>query len=110
MRQQKLTQYYLRQAGLGSSDGIVPIYYAPQILQTGRGRLGNIVLEAYRQLRTHIWTAAKTLGTESLKALGREAVRTGKNIAMTWPKTRTQTSRASFQNTHPNTRKMWSAN
>jgi hypothetical protein len=43
--------------------------------------VGNVLLGAYRFLQPHIWSAAKTLGTESLKALGREAFRTGKAFA-----------------------------
>jgi hypothetical protein len=77
MRQQPLAQYYFRQACVGSSDCIGAIYSTPPILQRGRGSLGNILLSAYRFLRPHTWTAAKTLVTESLKALGREAFLTG---------------------------------
>jgi hypothetical protein len=81
MRQKHLAQYYFRQAGFGSSDGIGPIYSTPPILQRGRGSLVNILLSAYRLLPSHEWTVANILCTESLHAIGHEALRTLKNFA-----------------------------
>jgi hypothetical protein len=81
MRQQKFTQYYLIEAGLGASgiDGIGPVYSTPPFLQRWHG-FGNILWGLFRAFRPHVWQAAKTVDVESLKTLGREALRAGTNI------------------------------
>jgi len=73
-----LVQYYRRQAGRGHED-IGPIYSTPLFVQRGHG-LGSILAGLYRTLRPILWSGAKSIGKEMLKALGREALRTGSNI------------------------------
>jgi len=73
-----LVLYYRRQAGYGRED-IGPIYSTPPIIQRGHG-LGSILAGLYRTLRPILWSGAKSMGKEALKALGREALRTGTNI------------------------------
>jgi hypothetical protein len=81
MRQRQFTQYYLTQAVLGGRGirGIGPVYSAPPFLKKGHG-IGNILWSLFQAFRPHMWQAAKTVGVESLKILGREALRAGTNI------------------------------
>jgi hypothetical protein len=81
MRQQQFTQYYLTQAGLGARGigDIGPVYSTPPFLQRGHG-MGNNLWGLFRAFRHHVWQAAKTVSVESLKTLGREALRAGTNI------------------------------
>jgi len=48
-------------------------------VQRGHG-LGNILAGLFRTLKRILWSGAKSIGKETLKALGREALRTGTNI------------------------------
>jgi len=73
-----LVQYYRRQAGRGRED-IGPIYSTQPSVQQGHGR-GSVLSGPYRTLRPILWSGAKSMGKEKLKALGREALRTGSNI------------------------------
>jgi hypothetical protein len=73
-----LVLYYRRQAGRGRDD-IGPIYTTPQFIQRGHG-LGSIPSGLFGTLRPILWTGAKSMGTETLRALGREALRTGGKI------------------------------
>jgi hypothetical protein len=73
-----LVRYYRRQAGQGRED-IGPIYTTPVFVQRGHG-LGSVLGGLFRTLRPLIWSGAKSVGKEALKALGREALRTGGNI------------------------------
>jgi hypothetical protein len=81
MRQQRFTQYYLTLVVLGPHGigGIGPVYSAPPFLQKGHG-IGNILWSLFRTFRPHMWQATKTVGVESLKILGLEALRAGTNI------------------------------
>jgi len=72
-----LVQYYRRQAGRGCED-IGSIYSTPPFVQRGHG-LGNVLAGLFRTLRPIFWSGAKSIGKETLKALGREAIRTGSN-------------------------------
>jgi len=45
-----------------------------------RQGLGNVLAGLFRTLRPILWSGAKSIGKETLKALGREAIRTGTNI------------------------------
>jgi hypothetical protein len=73
-----LVQYYKRQTRHGRED-ICPIYSTPPFVQTGHG-LGSVLAGLFRTLRPILWSGAKSAGEEALKALGREALRTGGNI------------------------------
>ena len=73
-----LVLYYRRQAGGGRED-IGSIYGTLPFLQRGHG-LGNVLAGLFRTLRPILWSGAKSIGKETLKALGREALRTGTNI------------------------------
>ena len=73
-----LVQYYRRPAGRGRED-IGSIYSTPPFVQRGHG-LGNVLAGLFRTLRPILWSGAKSIGKETLKALGREALRTGTNI------------------------------
>jgi len=73
-----LVLYYRRQPGHGRED-IGPIYSTPPIVQRGHG-LGSILTGLFRTLRPIVWSSSKSMGKEALKALGREALRTGTNI------------------------------
>jgi len=73
-----LVQYYRRQAGRGRED-IGSIYSTPPFVQRRHG-LGNVLAGLFRTLRPILWSGAKSIGKETLKALGREALRTGTNI------------------------------
>ena len=70
-----LILYYRRQADRGRED-IGPIYITPTFMQRGHG-LGSILTGLFRTLRPIIWSGAKSMGKETLRALGREALRTG---------------------------------
>ena len=73
-----LVQYYRRQAGRGRED-IGSIYSTPPFVQRRHG-LGKVLAGLIRTLRPILWSGAKSIGKETLKALGREALRTGTNI------------------------------
>jgi len=73
-----LVLYYRRQAGGGRED-IGSIYGTLPFLQRGHG-LGNVLAGLFRTLRPILWSGAKSIGKETLKALGREALSTGTNI------------------------------
>jgi hypothetical protein len=73
-----LVLYYRRQAGRGRED-IGPIYSIPHFVQRGHG-LGDVLAGLFRTLKPILWSGAKSMGKEALKALGREALRTGTNI------------------------------
>ena len=73
-----LVQYYRRQAGRGRED-IVSIYSTPPFIQRRHG-LGDVLAGLFRTLKPILWSGAKSIGKETLKALGREALRTGTNI------------------------------
>jgi len=67
-----LGQYYIRQAGGGGGGhGIGPIYSIPPFVQRGHG-IGSFLRGLWRTVRPVLWSGAKILG--------REAMRTGKNI------------------------------
>jgi hypothetical protein len=77
-----LVQYYLRQAGRGSGrdpNGIGPIYTSPLYLQRGHG-IGSFLGGLFRSVRPLLRSGAKNLGNATVKALGREALRTGSRI------------------------------
>jgi hypothetical protein len=71
-------QYYKRQAGHGRED-IGSTYTTPYYVQRGHG-LGNILPGLFRILRPLLWSGAKSVGKEAVKALGRAALRTGCDI------------------------------
>ena len=73
-----LVLYYRRQAGRGRED-IGSIYSTPPFVQRWHG-LGSILRGQFRTLRPILWSGAKSIGKETLKALEREALRTGTNI------------------------------
>jgi len=73
-----LVLYYRRQVGLGHHD-IGPIYSVQLFIQRGHG-LGSVLTGLYRTLRPIVWSGAKSMGKETLRALGREALRTGGKI------------------------------
>jgi hypothetical protein len=73
-----LIAYYRKQAGRGRED-IGPIYSIPPFVQRGHG-IGSVLTGLFRTLRPILWSGAKTMGKETLKALGREALRTGGKI------------------------------
>jgi len=70
--------YYRRQAGCGLED-IGSIYSTPPFVQRRHG-LGNVLAGLFRTLRLILWSGAKSIDKETLKALGREALRTGTTI------------------------------
>jgi len=72
----------LDQAGRGSKRGnssIGPVYAIPPFIQKGRG-IGNFLGGIFRFVRPLLWSGAKDLGRVTLKALGKEAMRTGGRI------------------------------
>jgi len=73
-----LVQYYRRQAGRGRED-IGSICSTPPFVRWRHG-LGNVLAGLFRTLKPILWSGAKSIGKETLKALGREALRTGTNI------------------------------
>ena len=73
-----LILYYRRQAGRGRED-IGSIYSTPPFVQRGHG-LDSVLAGLFRTLIPILWSGAKSIGKETLKALGREALRTGTNI------------------------------
>jgi hypothetical protein len=77
-----LVQYYLRQAGRVSTrdpNGIGPVYASPLYLQRGHG-IGSFLGGLFRLERPLHWSGAKSQGKATVKALGREALRTGSRI------------------------------
>jgi len=73
-----LVLYYRRQAGLRHND-IGPIYSVQPFVQRGHG-VGSVLTGLYRTLRPIVWSGAKSMGKETLRALGREALSTGGKI------------------------------
>jgi hypothetical protein len=73
-----LVQYYERQAGHGRED-ICPIYSTPPFVLRGHG-LGSVLAGLFRTRKPILWIGAKSADKDALKALGREALRTGDNI------------------------------
>jgi hypothetical protein len=73
-----LIRYYKCQAGHGHED-IGSIYTIPYYVQRGHG-LGNVLAGLFRTFRPIIWSGAKSVGKEAIKALGLLASRTGTNI------------------------------
>jgi hypothetical protein len=72
-----LVLYYRGEAGKGCED-IGPIYN-PYLVQRGQG-IGRVLSGLFRTLTPILWNSAKSRGKESLKALGREALRTGSTV------------------------------
>jgi len=66
-----LVRYYLHQAGhgrvAGKHNGIGPIYAAPPFLQRGYED-GSFLAGLWRMVRPVLWSGAKTMGRESLRA------------------------------------------
>jgi ABC-type phosphate/phosphonate transport system ATPase subunit len=73
-----LIHYYKRQAR-NRRQIIGLIYTNPYFVQRGHG-LGNVLLGLYTTLRPILWSCAKSVGNEAIKALGRETLRTGTDI------------------------------
>ena len=73
-----LVVYYRKQAGRSRED-MRPIYSIPPFVQRGHG-IGSVLAGLFRTRRTVLWSGAKSTGKETLKALGREALRTGGKI------------------------------
>jgi len=73
-----LVVYYRKQTGRGRED-IGPIYSIPPFVQRGHG-ICSVLAGLFRTLRFVLWSGAKSMGKETLKALGREALRTGGKI------------------------------
>jgi len=69
---------YQKQAGRGRED-IGAIYSIPPLVQRGHG-IGSVLAGLFRTLRPVLWSGAKSMGTQTLKALGREALCTGGKI------------------------------
>jgi ABC-type phosphate/phosphonate transport system ATPase subunit len=67
-----LVLYYRRQAGRSRED-IGSIYSTPPFVQREHG-LGNVLAGLFRTLRPILWSGAKSIDKETLKALGREAL------------------------------------
>jgi hypothetical protein len=80
-----LGQYYIRQAGGGGfrgrgwDTGIGPVYSIPPFIRRGHG-IDSFLVGLFRTVRPLIWSGAKSIGRETFKALGREALRTGSKI------------------------------
>jgi len=70
-----LVQYYRRQAGCGRED-IGPIYSTPPSVQRGHD-LGSFLSGLFRTLSPILWNDDKSMGKETLKALGSQALHTG---------------------------------
>jgi hypothetical protein len=66
-----LIQYYLHQAGRGAKRGVGPVYAVSPFLQRGSG-VGSFLSGIFRKVRPLLW--------KDVKAVGREALRTGGNI------------------------------
>jgi len=73
-----LVVYYRKQAGRGSED-IGPTYSIPPFVHQGHG-IGSVLAGIFRTLRPIHWSGTKSTGEEMLKALVREALRTGCKI------------------------------
>jgi hypothetical protein len=76
-----LVSYYMQQAGRGRSGygGIGPIYTSTPFVQRGHG-IGSFLGGLFRYVKPILWSGAKDIGRETLKALGRESLRTGGRI------------------------------
>jgi len=82
-----LVVYYRKQAGHGR-ENIGPIYSIPPCVQRGHG-IGSVLAGIFRILRPILWSGTKSMGKETLKTLGREAIRTGGKILTDIAETRT---------------------
>ena len=71
----RLTRYYINQAGGGGSGEVGTIYSVPPFVQRGNG-LGSFLGGLFRSIRPFFFFGIRTAG----KALGREALRTGGKI------------------------------
>jgi hypothetical protein len=58
---------------------IGPLYSTPSFVQSGHG-LGSVLVALFRILRPILWSGVNSAGKETLKTLGREALRTEGNI------------------------------
>ena len=67
-----LVLYYRRRASSGRKD-IRPIYTTPPFVHLGHG-LRSVLSGLFRTLRQILLNGAKSMGTETLKALGRKAL------------------------------------
>jgi hypothetical protein len=77
-----LVEYYVSQAARGSGrgdNGIGPIYSIPSFVQRDHG-IGSLLSGLFRMVRPVLWSGAKSVGRQTFKALGREALRTGGKI------------------------------
>ena len=77
-----LVTYYLHQAGRGSKPGsssVGPIYYNPPFVQKGHG-IGSFLGGVFRFLKPILWTSAKAVGRETMRNIGKEAMRTGSRM------------------------------
>jgi len=79
-----LVLYYRRQAGRGRED-IGPIYSTAPFVQRGHG-LGSVLSGLFRTLRKILYSGAKSMGKETFKALGLEALHTGGRFLQILPK------------------------
>jgi len=73
-----LILYYRRHAGRGRED-ILPIYVTPLFMQREHG-LGSKLSGLLRNLSPILWSGDKSMGKQTLRALVREALRTGGRI------------------------------
>jgi hypothetical protein len=60
-------------------EDIGSIYSTPTFVQSGHG-LGSVLAGLCRTLTPILWSGVKSVSKKALKALGREALRTGGNI------------------------------
>ena len=65
-----LVQYYLRQAGRGSANGIGPIYLVPPFTQRGHG-IGTFLSKLFRLVRPMPWSGVKAVRRETLRTGGK---------------------------------------
>jgi hypothetical protein len=61
-----LVQYYLHQAGRGSSNGIGPIYAVKHFIQRGYG-IGSFLSYLFQLDRAVLWSGVKAMGQETLR-------------------------------------------
>jgi hypothetical protein len=74
-----LVSYYRHQAGRGGREGFGPIYATTPFVQRGHG-IGSFLTGLFRYVKPILWSGAKDIGRETLKALVRESLRTGSRI------------------------------
>ena len=66
-----IERYYLHQAGRGYDDtDIGPVYSVPHFVQRGHG-IGSVLTGFWRWIKPILWSGAKILGRESVRAGGR---------------------------------------